>query len=98
MLLDACREGDLAARVGGEEFALLLGDTTADEAEQLCSRLQGLFHQRHDWGGVQGLTVTFSAGLVQARSDDRQATDLYQRADHALYRAKSSGRDVTCVE
>ncbi|MGN0861841.1 MAG: diguanylate cyclase [Stenotrophomonas koreensis] len=98
LLLDACREGDLPARLGGEEFALLLGDTTADEAEQLCSRLQGLFHQRHDWGGVQGLTVTFSAGLVQARSDDRQATDLYQRADHALYRAKSSGRDVTCVE
>ena len=94
----AARSTDVCARYGGEEFALLLGDTTADEAERLCSRLQGLFHQRHDWGGVQGLTVTFSAGLVQARSDDRQATDLYQRADHALYRAKSSGRDVTCVE
>ena len=98
LLRSACREGDLPARLGGEEFALLLGDTTAAEAEQLCGRLQTLFHNRQDWGGVQGLSVTFSAGLVQARNDDNRALDLYQRADHALYRAKSSGRDVTCVE
>jgi len=98
LLLSACRDGDLPARLGGEEFALLLDDTTSVEAEQLCIRLQALFHQRQDWGGVQGLAVTFSAGLVQARADDKLATDLYRRADHALYRAKSSGRDVTCVE
>lgn len=98
LLLQACREGDLPARVGGEEFALLLDDTTSPEAEQLCVRLQGLFHERQNWGGVQGLKVTFSAGLVQAQADDQQPSDLYQRADHALYQAKNSGRDVTCVE
>lgn len=97
LLQSACREGDLPARLGGEEFALLLGDTGKAEAEQLCARLQGLFHERSDWGGVEGLQVTFSAGLVEVQADDRAPQHLYERADRALYRAKNSGRDITCV-
>lgn len=97
LLLSACRDGDLPARLGGEEFALLLGDTVKQDAEQLCVRLQGLFHARSDWGGVEGLMVTFSAGLVEILPDDRGPQTLFERADRALYRAKNSGRDITCV-
>ena len=97
LLRSACREGDLPARLGGEEFALLLADTTTTDAEQLCVRLQDLFHGRNDWAGVEGLAVTFSAGLVQVSDDDHAPADLYERADRALYRAKNNGRNLTCV-
>lgn len=97
LLRTACRDGDVPARLGGEEFALLLADTTTAEAEQLCVRLKALFHARTDWAGVEGLAVTFSAGLVEVEAGDASPADVYQRADRALYRAKNNGRDVTCV-
>ena len=93
----ACRDSDLPARTGGEEFALLLNDTRLEEAAQVCARLRGLFHDHPDWAGVKGLRVTFSAGLVELANDDRTPALLYQRADRALYRAKSDGRDRTSI-
>ncbi|MBB4129544.1 ligand-binding sensor domain-containing diguanylate cyclase [Xanthomonas sp. 3075] len=96
LLTAAARASDLPARMGGEEFALLLADTTLDEAQALCLRIRALFHARHDWGGVDGLQVTFSAGVAELRDDDTGAS-LMQRADHALYQAKSAGRDRICV-
>ena len=47
--------------------------------------------------GVPGLQVTFSAGLVELEAGDRTPMLLYQRADRALYRAKSEGRDRTAI-
>ena len=46
---------------------------------------------------MDGLRVTFSAGLVELDADDRTPALLYQRADRALYRAKSDGRDRTSI-
>jgi len=97
LLAAACRDSDMPARTGGEEFALLLNDTRLEEAAQVCARLRGLFHDRADWAGVAGLRVTFSAGLVEMDSGDRTPKLLYQRADRALYRAKSDGRDRTSI-
>ncbi len=97
LIAAACRDSDLPARTGGEEFALLLNDTRLEEAAQLCARLRGLFHDHPDWAGVAGLRVTFSAGLVELDADDRTPALLYQRADRALYRAKSDGRDRTSI-
>jgi len=97
LLASACRDSDMPARTGGEEFALLLNDTRLDEAAQVCARLRGLFHDHPDWAGVPGLRVTFSAGLVELDAADRTPMLLYQRADRALYRAKSEGRDRTSI-
>ena len=97
LIAAACRDSDLPARTGGEEFALLLNDTRLEEAAQLCARLRGLFHDHPDWAEVPGLRVTFSAGLVELDADDRTPALLYQRADRALYRAKSDGRDRTSI-
>ncbi|MDV3468064.1 two-component regulator propeller domain-containing protein [Stenotrophomonas sp. C3(2023)] len=97
LLASACRDSDMPARTGGEEFALLLNDTRLAEAAQVCARLRGLFHDHQDWGGIAGLTVTFSAGLVELERNDRTPKLLYQRADRALYRAKSDGRDRTSI-
>jgi diguanylate cyclase (GGDEF)-like protein len=97
LLASACRDSDMPARTGGEEFALLLNDTRLDEAAQVCARLRGLFHDHPDWAGIPGLKVTFSAGLVELDAADRTPMLLYQRADRALYRAKSEGRDRTSI-
>ncbi|CCG37622.1 diguanylate cyclase [Xanthomonas citri pv. mangiferaeindicae] len=96
LLTAAARASDLPARLGGEEFALLLADTTLDEAQALCLRIRALFHARHNWGSVEGLQVTFSAGVAALRDEDT-GSSLMQRADHALYEAKSAGRDRICV-
>lgn len=97
LLTAAARASDLPARLGGEEFALLLADTTLDEAQALCLRIRALFHARHNWASVEGLQVTFSAGVAALRDDDT-GSSLMQRADHALYEAKSAGRDRICVD
>jgi len=96
LLTAACRASDLPVRLGGEEFALLLTDTPAAEAEQVCQRIRDLFHARSDWGGVPGLRVSFSAGVAELREDE-SGSSLMQRADHALYQAKSQGRDRICL-
>ncbi|WOB28566.1 MULTISPECIES: diguanylate cyclase domain-containing protein [Xanthomonas] len=96
LLTAAARTSDLPARLGGEEFALLLGETALSDAQLLCERIRMLFHARADWGDVEGLQVTFSAGLAELGDDDT-GSSLMQRADHALYEAKSAGRDRICA-
>lgn len=97
LLAASCRDSDVPARLGGEEFALLLNDTRLEEAQQVCARMRSLFHAQRNWAGIEGLRVTFSAGLVQLDASDRTPLLLCQRADRALYRAKSEGRDQTCL-
>ncbi len=97
LLAASCRDSDLPARLGGEEFALLLNDTPLEEAELVCMRLRGLFHAQRRWAGIDGLQVTFSAGLVLLGPGDRTPALLFQRADKALYQAKSAGRDRICL-
>ncbi len=91
------RAADLLARLGGEEFALLLPDTTMDEAINICERMQETFHSHGEWAGVPDLYVTFSVGVAECRTDDTPAR-LTERADAAMYRAKKQGRNIICVD
>jgi len=91
------RAADLLARLGGEEFALLLPDTTLDEAITICERMQEKFQTHALWAGVHGLRVTFSVGIAECRFDDTPAR-LMERADAAMYRAKNQGRNIICVD
>jgi diguanylate cyclase len=90
------RPTDQVARYGGEEFVVLLPDTPADEAQQILTRLQrsltgGLFmHEQKQ------VFVTFSAGVSVYRVGER-IEDALERADQALYEAKRSGKNRTCV-
>ena len=80
------RAGDLIARYGGEEFAVLLHGCDAASAQKFFERLHGAMPQ----------DATFSAGVSD--TDGREAAeDVLQRADGALYRSKSDGRDRTTV-
>lgn len=96
-LAGGSRAADLLARLGGEEFALLLPDTTLDEAITILERLQETFERHATWAGVAGLRVTFSVGVAACRFDDTPAR-LLERADAAMYRAKNQGRNIICVD
>jgi diguanylate cyclase len=90
------RPTDLVARYGGEEFVVLLPDTPAIEAQQILTRLQrslsgGLFLHEH-----KQVLVTFSAGVTAYRDGEAIETAL-ERADQALYEAKRTGKNRTCV-
>jgi len=96
LLRECVRFSGLPARLGGEEFALLLPDTSLAQAYELCERVRKRFHTNDGFGGVDGLRVTFSAGIAQWRGGAETDTQLMHRADTALYRAKQAGRD-RCV-
>lgn len=91
MLRENIRAHDVAARIGGEEFLIVLPDTGATAALEVCERLRECV-STHAWDGLApGLAVTVSIGLAHAPPYDREA--LVEQADRALYRAKRTGRD-----
>jgi diguanylate cyclase (GGDEF)-like protein len=86
-----CRRSDLAARVGGDEFAVLAPETSANDAMALADRIRSALANEI---GSRARRVTISvgvAGVVEAGSI--AALELYAAADEALYEAKKSGRD-----
>ncbi len=94
-LADCCqsllREEDLLARLGGEEFALLLPLTSKRNAAQLAERLRRAIAE-HDFGALGVGRITVSIGVTEHRVGDAR-DNLMQRADASLYRAKHLGRD-----
>ncbi len=88
------READILARWGGEEFLLLMPDTSQSEAEHVIERFRDMFCRSGQWHWSPELIVTFSVGLTTHRQgESHEATIL--RADAALYEAKAKGRNVT---
>ncbi len=93
---DALRPGDVVARYGGEEFVVLLPATPALEAQATVTRLQrGLSANLFMHEGKQTF-VTFSAGVTLHRDGETLESAL-ERADVALYEAKRTGKNRTCV-
>lgn len=90
LLQRALREGDMAARMGGEEFCVLLKESSADIALQVAERLRADIALQSS--AVAGGPVTVSVGIALAAPDEVFDT-LARRADEALYLAKSRGRN-----
>lgn len=89
------REGDCAARIGGEEFAAILPGTTEEEAVRLADRVRLAFGGRSFTVRATGQTLgnlTLSAGVARYECGEALA-DFLRRADAALYEAKRTGRD-----
>lgn len=93
ILLRSCKErGVLAARLGGEEFALLLTDMTMAEAEAFCEALLVQVRRCRAGGSETPLPVTASIGLSSLQPGEPLDNQL-NAADQMLYLAKSHGRD-----
>ncbi|MEZ4270644.1 MAG: GGDEF domain-containing protein [Myxococcota bacterium] len=88
------RAADVIGRMGGDEFAILLPECDTDAAIQVAERVLEAVRQM-DVGGATGLTA--SLGIAATGQVDPTADALLEAADHAMYRAKSDGRDRFCV-
>ncbi len=83
---------DIFARIGGEEFALIMADADLAAAECAAEVLRtAVAEMAIDL--AEPLRVTASFGVAELRNDDGQLADMVKRADEALYRAKATGRD-----
>lgn len=90
------RREDVFARIGGEEFALLIPEGTVAGAGILAERLRKMIEDTPFLVEAEPVHVTCSFGLGYLVPDDRsKPKDLYERADSALYAAKAAGRN--CV-
>jgi len=86
------RPTDSLARYGGEEFLILLPNTGLDEAEKVMQRVQRELTRQFFMHENQRVLITFSAGVVQLTpGEDREG--VIARADAAMYRAKTGGRN-----
>jgi diguanylate cyclase (GGDEF)-like protein len=91
------RSADIAGRYGGEEFVILLPETNLTKARQFAERLRkklGNVIVESEKGPV---SVTISMGVAALEFSCTSLNELLNRADHALYEAKNTGRNKTCV-
>jgi diguanylate cyclase (GGDEF)-like protein/PAS domain S-box-containing protein len=91
--LESCvRPGDMVARFGGDEFAILIdGIVGPHDAATVAERIQRSLAQPIDLGGHE-LYTSASIGIALSTTDVREGEDLLRDADTAMYRAKSAGR------
>ncbi len=87
-LRSVVRGADIPCRVGGDEFAVILPESSLEDVERFFQRLQ-LAIQGQPIGRIPNLGV--SAGMAELGRDD-DATSLFRRVDQALYRAKRAGK------
>lgn len=92
------REEDVAARIGGEEFAVMFPETGVEAAERFAERLREAVAEAEFLVGGQRHPVTVSIGIASLSQQRRERGGLMQGADAALYEAKRSGRNRVCVD
>jgi diguanylate cyclase (GGDEF)-like protein len=100
LLVTATRESDVVARVGGEEFAVLLPHTEEETATDVAERIRAsiALHTQDPQVTVSvGVASLQGALLVEGSDPQERAAALMERADVALYRAKRAGRNRVCV-
>lgn len=94
-LRQSTRSRDLVARMGGEEFAFLMTNTSLDTAQAMAQRIQDQL--KHDIHAMSHTPITLSFGAVMAQEGETLAHAI-KRADMQLYTAKRLGRDRICTE
>ncbi len=91
-LISQCRQVDLPVRYGGEEFAIIIPDETAQSAWNLLQRCREHIANTRIAAGDSQVGVTMSFGVADS-SGITSLDELIDAADHALYRAKQGGRN-----
>jgi diguanylate cyclase len=93
---ECLRPVDVVARYGGEEFVVMLPDTSLEEGQAALTRLQRTLSAEFFTHDDKKVFITFSAGATLYRAGESMESAL-ERADLALYEAKQSGKNRTCV-
>lgn len=98
ILRSAMRIGDLATRIGGDEFAIILTETGREGAKVVAEKLRSELREVA-FDGLDGKTfhITTSIGLVTFPQDAQTISDLMTGVDIGLYRAKQLGKDSVCT-
>ncbi|HKE60688.1 MAG TPA: GGDEF domain-containing protein [Pyrinomonadaceae bacterium] len=104
LIITALRSGDVAARIGGEEFATFLLDAdyaqalvAAERVRQAVEQHQFFANRRGEAGAEESFRMTISIGVAAYPDDAKDPIQLVELADSALYRAKRSGRNIICA-
>lgn len=90
------RASDTFARIGGEEFALILPDTSHEEAHALAGAIRQSVESATITVGSEEHPVTISAGVATWTKEMKDKSELLRLADRRLYEAKCSGRNQVC--
>ncbi|WP_242102303.1 MULTISPECIES: GGDEF domain-containing protein [unclassified Lysobacter] len=94
---NACREGDLFGRLGGEEFAILSGGADLAAAQRIAQECREQL-ARIDTSSIEHApAITASFGCATTKLCGHAFENLFMHADRAMYRAKAEGRDRVCT-
>ncbi|MBV8166602.1 MAG: diguanylate cyclase, partial [Alphaproteobacteria bacterium] len=92
------RSFDLVARIGGEEFVVVMPDTPPERARRIGERLrQKVEVEPFTVSGAEPIAVTISVGVTTSRASDELGIELIKRADEAMYQAKHAGRNRVVI-
>jgi diguanylate cyclase (GGDEF)-like protein len=95
ILCETLRTGDTVCRYAGDEFVALLPETTVEEAEAVLSRLKDRVRSTgHELPDGTVVTVGISVGAAAFPDDGSSLEELIHRADKAMYRDKTAGREL----
>ena len=99
-ILPCLRKSDILARIGGEEFSVLLPNTSLQQAKVIGEKIRFKQSNLSITGQWQGeIRITVSLGISNLKAEDQHFDVLFSRTDQALYQAKASGRDqVFCAK
>ncbi|HET8898405.1 MAG TPA: GGDEF domain-containing protein [Rhodanobacteraceae bacterium] len=98
LMREHVRVEDIAARIGGEEFAIVFPETSLDAATRMAERLrEAVAAAMFMMPGGHAQQITISTGLAALSASEASASLLLQAADTALYRAKAGGRNQVCL-
>lgn len=89
LVKNTIRKDDTVFRIGGEEFTIILPETTVDDAFLVAEKVRKAIEENPVYNNIK---VTISSGVADSNSDTTPSS-IYQQADKALYKAKNSGRN-----
>ena len=92
-LLSCLREGDTAARIGGDEFVVILLESDLDRAITVAHRILGTLRVPYEFGKKNISSISASIGIAEYPNHADDLDSLLAAADNAMYRAKNGGKD-----
>lgn len=92
------RKSDVFARIGGEEFTILLNNTSLEGAKVIAEKMRLTIENKvFIYNNTTSIDITISLGISELNTENTSIEDLYKQADKQLYIAKNNGRNRICA-